>query len=143
LAQHPFLGLGVGGWSIYYYNEDVLYYPHNMLLEVAAEQGIIGLSIVLLIFVILFREGLKLLRSEPYVYGFVFPALVFSLCYHFTTGTVESRSLWFTCGLVAAASRMRIDRQLSDEPAEAAKLPVRFARRPRRVSPVHELGRSA
>ena len=113
LAHHPGFGLGVGGWSIFYYDQDVLHYPHNMVLEVAAEQGTVGVAILVALLSILFRAGLRLLRYDRNL-GFVFPVLVFSLCYHFTTGTVESRELWFVCGLVAAASRLRLSTDLQD-----------------------------
>jgi hypothetical protein len=117
IAQHPILGLGVGGWSIYYYNEDVLHYPHDFVLEVGAEQGAVGLIILISLVVMLFCSALKLLRRDPSL-AFVFPVFVFFLSYHLTTGTVESRELWFVCGLVAAASRLSMQTR-SGDPAQA------------------------
>lgn len=113
MVQHPILGLGVGGWSIYYYDEDVLHYPHDFVLEVGAEQGAVGLIILMSLVLMLLRSALKLLRSDPSL-AFVFPVLVFFLSYHLTTGTVESRGLWFVCGLVAAASRLSTQARLGD-----------------------------
>jgi O-antigen ligase len=105
LSQHPIIGLGVGGWSIFYYNEDVLRYPHNFLLEVGAEQGAIGLIPLIVLLVLLLRSALKALHSDHEL-AFAFPTLLFCIPYHLMTGTVESRQLWFICGLSAATARI-------------------------------------
>jgi O-antigen ligase len=105
LLQHPIIGLGVGGWSIFYYNEDILRYPHNFLLEVGAEQGAIGLIPLIALLVLLLRSTLKVLHSDHEL-AFAFPTLMFCISYHLMTGTVESRQLWFICGLSAATARI-------------------------------------
>jgi O-antigen ligase len=105
LLQHPIIGLGVGGWSILYYNEDVLHYPHNFLLEVGAEQGAIGLIPLIALLVLLLRSALKVFHSDHEL-AFAFPTLLFCISYHLMTGTVESRQLWFICGLSAATARI-------------------------------------
>jgi O-antigen ligase len=105
LSQHPILGLGVGGWSIFYYNEDILRYPHDFLLEVGAEQGAIGLIPLISLLVLLLRSALRVLRSDHEL-AFAFPTLVFCISYHLMTGTVESRQLWFICGLIGATARI-------------------------------------
>jgi O-antigen ligase len=106
LLQHPIIGLGVGGWSIFYYNEDVLHYPHNFLLEVGSEQGAIGLIPLIALLVLLLRSALKVLHSDDHELAFTFPTLLFCISYHLMTGTVESRQLWFICGLSAATARI-------------------------------------
>jgi O-antigen ligase len=103
--QHPIIGLGVGGWSIFYSNEDAVYYPHSIVLQVGAEQGVVGLSILASLLAILLRSALKALHSDPY-FAFIFPVLLFFISYHMVTSTVESREFWFICGLVAAVSRI-------------------------------------
>src|SRR5207245_7164537 len=50
IPDHPILGWGVSGWSMYYFHTDdrrVLHYPHTLVLEVAVEQGIVGLVALL------------------------------------------------------------------------------------------------
>jgi O-antigen ligase len=114
LKQHPIIGLGAGGWSTFYYGEDILhYYPHNFLLEVGAEQGVIGLSLLISLLAMLFRSALKLLRSDRY-FAVVFPMMLFTVSYNVITGSVESREVWFICGVVAAASRMSEHLRLAD-----------------------------
>jgi O-antigen ligase len=105
LVQHPIIGLGVGGWSIFYYGEDVLHYPHNFLLEVGAEQGASGLIPLIVLFVLLFRSAFKALHFDHEL-AFTFPMLVFCSAYNLMTGNIESRPLWFVCGLCAAAARI-------------------------------------
>ena len=43
IEQRPLLGLGVGGWSVYYFGKDERAYPHDLLLEITTEEGLIGL----------------------------------------------------------------------------------------------------
>lgn len=105
LLQHPIIGLGVGGWSISHYGEDVLHYPHNFLLEVGAEQGAIGLILLISLLVLLLRSTLKVLHSDD-EFAFAFPTLLYCISYHLMTGTVESRQFWFICGLSAATARI-------------------------------------
>lgn len=107
IAEHPVVGLGAGGWSIFYDNEDSPRFPHNFVLEVGAEQGLIGLSVLLALLALLFRGALRVLRSNPYL-AFVFPAFVFCVVLNLITGDVSSRPLWFCCGLAAAASKFRL-----------------------------------
>ena len=104
MAQYPIAGVGVGGWSIFYDNADTPHFPHNFVLEVGAEQGLIGLTILLTLLVLLFRGTLRLLRSDRGL-AFVFPVFVFCVVLNLITGDIESRPLWFCCGLAAAASR--------------------------------------
>ena len=44
IPDHPFLGTGIGSWSTFYFGNDQRNYPHNLFLEIAFEQGLIGLT---------------------------------------------------------------------------------------------------
>ena len=48
-SEHLFLGAGIGGWPVLAGNGDVKMYPHNMILEVLAELGLVGLSLLCLL----------------------------------------------------------------------------------------------
>jgi O-antigen ligase len=107
--QHPLTGLGLGGWSVFYSGqgipgEGMPKYPHNFLLEVAAEQGLPGLAILITLLASLFYSSLKMAKSPEL--AFLFPVLTFQVLYNSFTGTVEDRALWFWFGMVVAASRM-------------------------------------
>ena len=105
LAEHPVGGVGIGGWSIFYDNADTPHHPHNFVLEVAAEEGLIGLTILLALLTLLFRKARSALRSDSYV-AFVFPVFVSGVALNLMTGDIESRNLWFCFGLAAAAARL-------------------------------------
>jgi O-antigen ligase len=113
--QHPFTGLGVGGWSVYYSGqgipgEGLPKYPHNFLLEVAAEQGLPGVALLIFLLASLFHSTRKMANSPQF--AFLFPVLTFLVLYNAFTGTVEDRALWFWFGMVVAASRMFCNSEL-------------------------------
>jgi O-antigen ligase len=112
--QHPLTGLGLGGWSVFYSGhgipgEGMPKYPHNFLLEVAAEQGLPGLALLITLLASLFYSSLKMAKSPEF--AFLFPVLTFQVLYNSFTGTVEDRALWFWFGMAVAASRMFHDSQ--------------------------------
>ena len=110
IPSHPVLGWGVGGWAVYYYltdKKDVFQYPHNLVLEVTVEQGIIGLLALLnllgTVFIILKRDTNGVVERFPSL----LPAMIFLfLVTMFSGDIVEHRYLWFWCGLVFASLRM-------------------------------------
>lgn len=107
--QHPLTGLGLGGWSVFYSGqgipgEGMPKYPHNFLLEVASEQGLPGLVLLVTLLASLFYSTLKMAKSPEL--AFLFPVLTFQVLYNAFTGTVEDRALWFWFGMIVAASRM-------------------------------------
>lgn len=105
----PLTGLGLGGWSVFYSGqgipgEGMPKHPHNFLLEVAAEQGLPGLALLITLLASLFYSSLKMAKSPEL--AFLFPVLTFQVLHNSFTGTVEDRALWFWFGMVVAASRM-------------------------------------
>ena len=60
--SHPITGIGTG--SFYLDNEFVpLIYPHNLVLELAAENGVVGLALILLFFGVTAKYGLAAIKS--------------------------------------------------------------------------------
>ncbi|HET9183956.1 MAG TPA: O-antigen ligase family protein [Candidatus Angelobacter sp.] len=109
LKQHPFAGLGLGGWSVFYSGDYVEsqgapVYPHDFLLEIASEQGLPGLALMLALLASLFLSARKLTRHSQF--AFLLPVLTFQVLNHVFTGSYEDRSLWFWFGMVVAASRI-------------------------------------
>jgi len=109
VMQHPLTGLGLGGWSVFYTGEriegrPVPTYPHNLLMEVASEQGLPGLALLLLLLWSLFKSA-RNVSNYPQL-AFLFPVLTFQVLCHVFTGTIEDRALWFWFGTVLAVSRM-------------------------------------
>jgi len=120
----PDHSLGVGGWSIFYYNEDVLRYPHDFLLEVGAEQGAIGLIPLIALLVLLLRSALRVLRSDHGACVLHFDVGVLYLLSS-VTGTVESRQLWFICGIDRSNSTHRPVSGLMTYAAKPSRKPNR------------------
>jgi O-antigen ligase len=124
LRQHPFIGLGLGGWSVFYSGQGIEderrpIYPHNFLLEVASEQGLPGLALLLALLASLFYSVWKLAKYPQFV--FLFPLLTFQVLNNSFTGTVEDRSLWFWFGMVVAVSRMVYNSEMPFRAAQAQR----------------------
>ncbi|MBI5182349.1 MAG: O-antigen ligase family protein [Nitrospirae bacterium] len=79
IKDHPLIGLGVNTFRLNYQhyqgaflkeNPEYIPYlgsaesPHNQYLEIAAEQGIIGLLLFLWINIVFFKVGINIIRSE-------------------------------------------------------------------------------
>lgn len=108
VTQHPFTGLGLGGWSVFYSEQiggqKLWTYPHDLLLEVASEQGLPGLALLLGLLTSLFYSASKVAKYPQF--AFLFPVFTFEVFNRVFTGSIEDRSLWFWFGMVVALSRM-------------------------------------
>jgi O-antigen ligase len=109
VTKHPLTGLGLGGWSVFYSGPRIegvprARYPHNFLLEVASEQGLPGLTLLLALLASLFHSARKLAKYPEF--AFLFAVLTFQVLDHAFTGSFEDRPLWFWFGMVVAVSRL-------------------------------------
>jgi O-antigen ligase len=104
----PLLGWGAGGWSTlwHYSDERVLKYPHNFVLEIAAEQGLVGLAALALLLLAMLGACAKVLRGRGTRFVFIVPVVALSLMGNAVTGQVEARDMWFWCGILFALARM-------------------------------------
>jgi O-antigen ligase len=101
-AEKPLTGWGLGGWSYYVLDRDVPAYPHNLVLEIAAEEGVVGLAALgtLLLCVVLSMR--RIWRSSPDL-SFIAPVFTFSLLATMTSGDINvNRPLWLWCGVIFA-----------------------------------------
>jgi O-antigen ligase len=115
----PLLGWGAGGWSTlwHYSDERVLKYPHNFILEIAAEQGLAGLVPLALLLLAMLRACSKILHGPGCPFVFIVPVVALCLLGNAVTGQVEARDMWFWCGTLFALARMAGDshrQELSD-----------------------------
>jgi O-antigen ligase len=106
-SEHPILGLGLAGWSSYYSVAGSPKFPHNFILEVAAEQGFVGLTVLTALLVVLLRSSRRLTQQPDL--AFVFPVILYWIIVNSFTGELENRDLWFWFGMVAAACRLAAD----------------------------------
>lgn len=64
--HHPLLGLGTGSFADYIGTGDTMDYPHNLVVELAAEQGTIGLLLIGAIVVLCIKAVVRLRsKKEP------------------------------------------------------------------------------
>ena len=141
-AKRPLLGWGAGGSRAYlathrgifgiYGGQLQLKYPHNVVLQVAAEQGIFGVLALLGFFWFTFKAAKFITnasrgRLSCFLWIFIYNFWVIQV-----SGDLDAwRSVWLWCGLTLTVSRMLTVgaiRPPAPVPAEAAE---RF-RRPAR-----------
>jgi O-antigen ligase len=110
-AQHPFLGLGTGG---FYSLNPTLPYPHNILLEAGVALGIVGVLLILGIVLgagkrifACWREGLGRDRADAAVLAALF---VSALINALVSGAIQdNKEIWVWGGLgVGMAARMAL-----------------------------------
>ncbi len=120
IPDHPLFGLGIGGWSVYYWNQDMRHYPHNLFLEIAVEEGLVGLTALLMllgsVFVTLKRTAYRVAQQFPSL----LPVFVYLLTATMFSGDIDdNRFLWSWCGVVLAVTAMVLTRVTVESPASS------------------------
>src|SRR5258708_2477867 len=101
-AAKPLTGWGLGGWSYYALDRDVPAYPHNLVLEIAAEEGVMGLAALASLLVAVFLAMRRIWRTAP-AFSFIVQVFAFSLLATMTSGDINvNRPLWLWCGMTFA-----------------------------------------
>lgn len=66
--ESPFIGNGVGSFAVSYTGIDIKMYPHNIFLEVLAEVGLVGFSILIMMISLgVYRGCVGLKRKDKYI----------------------------------------------------------------------------
>jgi O-antigen ligase len=104
----PLLGWGAGGWSTlwHYTDERVVKYPHNFILEIAAEQGLAGLAALAMLLLTMKGACATILHAPGSQFAFIVPVVALSLLGNAVTGQVETREMWLWSGTLFALARM-------------------------------------
>lgn len=121
--KRPLAGWGIGGWSMAYWQTDDRRYPHNLFLEVLAEQGAIGITALSFFLRSVFRQlraNLDLLTGK---FASLLPCAIYLLAITMFSGDLDDdRFLWFWCGLIsvscALAQRRYMEVQIARPAAE-------------------------
>jgi len=123
---HPLAGVGAGGYRTFLLekgyrgvnrarllNESAHAYPHNVILEFACEQGLLGLIVILWVIYLNFKMIYKLkevYHSDPQRHFALCPcttAYLFGLCVSMTSLDIPRMMiLWWAMGLLLAANRI-------------------------------------
>lgn len=102
-AEHPIFGHGIGSASVYLTGIDQREYPHNLVIQIAFEQGIIGLAAYLFLLSSAFAQA----RKAWIATGGALACLIWMLLFHvgisLTSGDLDDqRALWTWCGMACA-----------------------------------------
>jgi O-antigen ligase len=107
IPDHLLLGTGVGSWSRFYYGNDLRNYPHNLFLEIAFEEGMLGLTAF---FIFLFSVGAAIFRmlreSRAHFLALGLMVLYCVLVSLFSGDLDDNRVLFFWAGVTLAICRM-------------------------------------
>lgn len=107
IPEHPLFGRGIGSWSVFYLGYDQRAYPHNLFLEVAFEQGLLGLSFFVLFLSAVAVSLLWLQRVTRYRYLVLAMLVVYCLGVGMFSGDLDdNRMLWLWIGVSLAVCRM-------------------------------------
>jgi O-antigen ligase len=112
IAERLVLGHGTGAWAVNWGGIDEIQYPHNIVLEVLYEEGLVGLFVLLLFLWIIFRRWRQTSRLiyqyglDTALYRYVHIGgllFLFSLIQTMKSGDLnDNRFMFFCAGLVVA-----------------------------------------
>ena len=103
IPQRPLMGLGVGGWSVYYYGKDQRNYPHNILLEIGTEEGLLGIFAFSIFVVAICRASRTLASFTGTHFAVLSGLLLFALSAAMFSGDLDDdRLVWLWSGMTLA-----------------------------------------
>lgn len=107
--KKPLAGWGVGSWGVLYfgYETDKVVYPHNIVLETAVEEGLMGLLILLGIVAYLYSAGRLIIRNREDL-AFVIPIAIYCFLFSMFSGDIGNRAVWAWLGIACAVARMTL-----------------------------------
>jgi hypothetical protein len=114
-SRRPFFGWGIGGWAVVQYgysqgqtDEGAFQteYPHNIFLEVAVEQGLLGFAALISLLVVLSKTLRRLLRLPGRKYAFLLPVCIYTVLVCMFSNDINNRLLWSILGIMLPLSRL-------------------------------------
>ncbi|HAF70295.1 TPA: hypothetical protein DCL37_02915 [Candidatus Acetothermia bacterium] len=111
-ARSPIWGNGIGGFGIAVTGQDVREYPHNIILELGAETGLIGVLIFVTMLIVAFAKPVINLSAQrgltTTVTRYLLVACCFALLNAMVSGDINDNRMLFTwIALVASVSRFQ------------------------------------
>jgi O-antigen ligase len=107
IPNQPIWGTGIGSWSTFYYGNDQRNYPHNLFLEIAFEEGLLGLAGFLGLLVVVGVSVFRMIadsRSHFLVLGLL---VVYSVISSLFSGDLDdNRLLWMWIGVALTVCRL-------------------------------------
>lgn len=111
-ARSPIWGNGVGEFAIVVRGQDVPVYPHNIILELGAETGLIGVLVFITLLIVAFAKPVINLSAQRGITKTVTRYLLVACCFvllnTMVSGDINGNRILFTwIALVASASRFQ------------------------------------
>jgi len=108
-SQAPLFGHGIGAWPIINNGIDMRGYPHNIVLEIMAELGMVGLLLFtnMVIYALSFISPFKTIGNSP-IRVILIMLLILSSVNTMISGDIPDNRLFFACiGLFPAISYLK------------------------------------
>ena len=99
--DHPLLGVGIGGFSVYAYKIEGVErfkYPHNIVLELLCELGLVGLLLFFVIIFFAFKTLISLHRRQEIVAIAFLSLLIFTFLNSMTSQHIANPALFAFIG---------------------------------------------
>jgi O-antigen ligase len=107
LPYQPLIGTGIGSWSTFYYRNDQRNYPHNLLLEIAFEEGLIGLTAFLILLGLVAAAIIRMLRTSRSHFLVLGQLVLYCLIISLFSGDLDdNRLLWLWIGVTLSICRL-------------------------------------
>jgi len=115
--ESPILGIGTGQFGLAVTGQDVRLYPHNIILEIGVENGLLGGLVLLALIIASLRIGFSQLKStkrlEFIVARYLLVISFFALFNAMVSGDInDNRILFALLGLIGIIKRFRYDRTI-------------------------------
>jgi O-antigen ligase len=125
IPDHLLLGAGVGSWATFYWGSDSRNYPHDLFLEIAFEQGLLGLAAFVVFLLLVAAAIFRLLReSRSHFLALGLMVLYCVLVGMFSGDLDDNRVLFLWIGVtLATCSTVRLQLRVR-------RFPRRLIRRP-------------
>lgn len=105
IQSNPVAGVGFGAFGVEAYGKDENEYPHNIFLEVAAEAGLVGLTLITWLLLAIFRPRWKWIKEGHLGAMFLLVGFFFLTQYLKANGLIDSRRIFCVFGVIIAYSR--------------------------------------
>jgi O-antigen ligase len=106
IPEHLLMGKGVGSWSVFFYGNDFRAYPHNMVLEITFEEGLVGLAALVAFLIGVGYAAYRTYQLCGPQYAVLPILILYELIVSMFSGDLDdNRLLWLWAGVVLAICR--------------------------------------
>lgn len=107
LPNQPLIGTGIGSWSTFYFGNDQRNYPHNLFLEIAFEQGLVGLTAFLAMLSLVGVATYRMIRASQSHFLVLGLLILYCVIISLFSGDLDdNRLLWMWIGVTLTVCRL-------------------------------------